>query len=503
MSNDFSRRQFLHASAVATLGAGLGAEARAITPNGAEELTVKPEAVKFRPEIEPVVRWIEETPRDQILQVAVEKLKGGLSYQDLMAGLFLGGIRNIKPRPVGFKFHAVMVIHSAHLIGQTAASDERLLPMFWALDTFKSSQSADVREGDWTLGAVDAAKLPKAWQAKEALVRAMETWDSEAADVATVAFCRSHGAAEVMEVFWRYAIRDQRNIGHKPIFAVQAWRTLQVIGWQNAEPVLRSLAFALLDREGKPGTDVVGPYPQNLEFAEKFDEYWITGNPDNGASDNMMGDLRSPPPHAMGAYVLEYVQGGINPDAIWDGIVKSAHEILLRQPGIIALHAVTSIHALHYIVGAAADQQTRKMAMLQAASWVALFRDRIGDARKLRLNELEPLDLPAQPDEALADIFTTIGKSREEATRKTLQFLNTGGTCEAIFAAARRMILLKGQDSHDYKFGAAAWEEALLASTPRTRTLLTAAMMGHLPPSTAPDSPLMIRSREAVSSMLK
>ena len=65
------------------------------------------------------------------------------------------------------------------------------------------------------------------------------------------------------------------------------------------------------------------------------------------------------------------------------------------------------------------------------------------------------------------------------------------------------MIFLKGTDSHDFKFGAAAWEESLLASTPRTRSLLTAGMMGYLPSSTTPDSPLMTRAREAVSAVLK
>src|SRR4029077_15457653 len=121
----------------------------------ADEAKVKPEMVKFRPEIEPVVRLLEDTPRERALEVVIAQLKKGLSYRELMAGLFLAGIRNIKPRPVGFKFHAVMVIHSPHLLGQTADVQERLLPMLWALDEFKSSQAADVREGDWTLGNVD------------------------------------------------------------------------------------------------------------------------------------------------------------------------------------------------------------------------------------------------------------------------------------------------------------------------------------------------------------
>ena len=497
------RRQFLQASAVLGMGAGLGAESRAITPMTTEAMAVKPDAVRLRPEIEPVVRWIEETPRDAILNVAIEKLRDGLSYRELMAGLFLAGIRNIKPRPVGFKFHAVMVIHSAHLLGQAAAVDERLLPMLWALDTFKASQATDVKEGDWTLGSVDEARLPKSWHAKAAFVKAMDAWDSDAADAAVVAYCRSHGAADVMETFWRYAIRDQRNIGHKAIYTAQCWRTLQAIGWQNAEPVLRSLAFALLDRQGAPGTDVVGPYVDNLEIAKLFPENWSTGAADRVASDDLLAELREAGPKAAGAGLAKYVKDGIAPEAIWDGILKGSNELLLRKPGIVALHAVTSVNALHYIFGAAADEATRKTAMIQAASWVAMFREALGDAPKLKLDELEPLDVPKAPDEAVADIFATIGKSRPEAARKTIAFLNGGGTDEAIFAGARRMIFLKGRDSHDFKFGAAAWEESLLASTPRTRSLLTASMMGNLPSSDTPDSPLMLRAREASAAVLK
>ena len=50
---------------------------------------------------------------------------------------------------------------------------------------------------------------------------------------------RSTGAAEVMELFWRYGARDFRDIGHKAIFVANSYRTLQTIGWRHAEPVLR------------------------------------------------------------------------------------------------------------------------------------------------------------------------------------------------------------------------------------------------------------------------
>src|SRR5262249_48405796 len=162
MDGNLRRRQFLQSASAFGLGAGLGSWAGlgAITPARGADLKVGPDGVQFRPKIEPVVRWIEETPRERALEVAIAHLKDGLSYRDLLAGLFLAGIRNIKPHPVGFKFHAVMVINSAHLLGQTAPASDRLLPLLWALDTFKNSQQQDIREGDWTLGKVDESRLP-------------------------------------------------------------------------------------------------------------------------------------------------------------------------------------------------------------------------------------------------------------------------------------------------------------------------------------------------------
>ena len=217
MDGTFRRRRFLQSASALGLGAGLGhwGGLAAITPARAEDLKVGPDAVRFRPEIEPVVRWIEETPRERALEVAIAQLKEGLSYRDLLAGLFLAGIRNIKPRPVGFKFHAVMVINSAHLLGQTAAVNDRLLPLLWALDNFKRSQEQDIKEGDWTLGKVDEARLPRPDQARAEFVRAMEAWDADAADTAVAALCRDSGAVETMEPLWRFGVRDQRNIGHK------------------------------------------------------------------------------------------------------------------------------------------------------------------------------------------------------------------------------------------------------------------------------------------------
>ena len=58
------------------------------------------------------------------------------------------------------------------------------------------------------------------------------------------------GADAVYEQFFRYGMRDFRSIGHKAIYVANSFRTLDCIGWHHAEPVLRSLAYALLKHEG-------------------------------------------------------------------------------------------------------------------------------------------------------------------------------------------------------------------------------------------------------------
>ncbi len=503
MDSSLGRRRFLRSASALGLGAGLadwGALGTVSPARGA--MAVTPGAVRLRPEIEPVVRWIEETSRDRAFETAVSQLKAGLSYRDLMAGLFLAGIRNIKPRPVGFKFHAVMVINSAHLLGQTTDPGDRLLPMFWALDNFKNSQAQDVKEGDWTLGPVDEARVPAPHRALGAFVKAMDAWDVDAADAATAGLCRSEGAAGTMEAFWRVAVRDQRNIGHKPIFAMQCWRTLQAVGWQHAEPVLRSLAFGLLDLQGDDRAVPVGPYDANLARAAKIRQDWQTGRADTAATRALLAVTREADAEAASAEAARLLNEGIAPDSLWDAVVLSANELLMRTPGIVAIHAMTSANALHFIYNASGDETTRKLALLQAVGWQPLYRARAKPEGGPVIDALEPSDPGAKGDEAVAAIFDAVGKSRLDAAKMAVGYLDRGGASGAIFDAGRRLILRKGRDSHDYKYGAAAWEECLLASDPKWQTPLAAAALFNLPGSSADDSPLMIRAREAVKSVL-
>src|SRR5262249_52556334 len=193
---------FLRRSAAFAAGLGLGdlGFLSRLPRVSAAESTMPANIVRFSPEIEPLVRFLEDAPRERLLEEIGARIHRGLSYREILTALLLAGVRNIQPRPVGFKFHSVLVINSAHLASLSSPDSDRWLPIFWALDSFKSGQAADVREGDWTMSAADDSKLPSANQARKAFTEAMDNWDEPATDAAVVGLARTAGAQEIFEI---------------------------------------------------------------------------------------------------------------------------------------------------------------------------------------------------------------------------------------------------------------------------------------------------------------
>src|SRR5438477_10473565 len=184
-----------------------------------------------------------------------------------------------------------------NVIDARGKSGNRRLPIFWALDHFKSSQAQDVKEGDWTMRPVDESKIPAGQKAKQAFIEAVENWDEAAVDVAVSGLARSASAQEIFELFCRYCARDFRELGHKAIYTANSWRTLQCIGWQHAEPVLRSLAYALLDRTGdanpsKSDLPADRPGRHNVELNQKIRGDWLDGKRDQAATQEMLQAIR-------------------------------------------------------------------------------------------------------------------------------------------------------------------------------------------------------------------
>jgi hypothetical protein len=510
MQRSHTRRDFLRTTATAGAIAGLGdlSFLSDLRPVSADEARLDPKQVRLDPSIEPVVRMIEETPRNRLLEEVAARLKGGLSYRDLLAGLLLAGVKNVEPRPsVGFKFHAVLVVNSAHLASLASPAEHRWLPIFWALDHFKGSQQRDVEErGDWTMRPVDEAAVPAAHNVKSAFTAAMDKWDEQAADAAVAGLARTAGMHETYEAFFRYGARDFRSIGHKAIYVANSYRTLQCIGWQYAEPVLRSLAYALLmygDDEENPGLanhTADQPYRRNQELAAKIRPEWRDGPLDTAATEELLQTLRSGSNNDACDLVVEQLNRGIGPQSIWDALQVGAGELLMRQPGIVGLHAMTTTNALHYAYQASGDDETRRLMMLQNAAFLPMFHDAMrgrGNVANIAVGDVQAASPADDAAKSIETICAELSGNRPAAAGHVLGYLQNNGNPIDLIDAARVLVFLKGDDAHDYKFSSAVLEDYFNVS-PAWRNQYLALSVFNLPGTGQRDNGLVERTRAAL-----
>ncbi|MGH7224984.1 MAG: hypothetical protein ACRELF_17315, partial [Gemmataceae bacterium] len=430
MFNSLDRRRFvtrsLQAGAVAALGDftflnGLPAPAAEDAPQR--------KLVPLSSEIEPLVRLIEDTPRNKVVESIIAEVHKGTSYERLLSAVFLAGVRGIQPRPVGFKFHAVLVINSAHLASLRAPDKERWLPLLWAIDNFKSSQARNKTDGDWHMAPVAESKLPPPHRAKQRFIEAMDDWDEEGADRSVTTLARTASAEQVYELFWRYGCRDFRDICHKAIYAANSWRTLQAIGWRHSEPVVRSLAYALLDRGGNDNPaehdyDADRPFRDNQKRVADIGPLWKQRRRLSAeASADLLAALRTASPSDGSGKVVELLKKGIHPASIWDGLFLMAGELMMRQPRqIVPIHCVTSTNALHYAYQTSASDETRRLLMLQSAAFLPMFRQAMkgrGKLAEVQIDKLEKAEVKGDPREAVEEIFAHVGKDTMLAARKT------------------------------------------------------------------------------------
>jgi len=507
MDAAITRRAFLGAGATgaAVLGLGDMAFLSKLPPLSAGEAEPRRQAVRLEPEIEPLVRFLEDTPRERLLEEAAARIRRGLSYREVLAALLLAGVRSVQPRPsVGFKFHAVLVVHSVNEAALSAPDTDRWLPIFWALDYFKQAQTQNIHESGWTMSPVDESAVPGPGKAREALVKAMDAWDESPADAAVAGLARTAGLGEVFELLYRYGARDFRSIGHKAIFIANGQRVLTLIGWRHAEPVLRSMAYALLAHEGdnpaKRDDAADHPWRRNQGLAAQIGAGWQAGNRSKEATVEMLAALRQGSQDDACDKVVQLLRRGAAPQSIWDAVFCGAGELLLRQPGIVALHAVTTSNALHYAYQTSGDDATRRLLLLQNAAFLPMFRGAMtgrGPLRSAPIDGLEPSPPASQGPKAIEELFAELGRDRTAVAGKALAYLQAKGSAKDLMDAGRRLVFLKGNDPHDYKFSVAAMEDFGHVSAPWRDRYLAAAMLQMRGPG-GPDTEVTRRVRAAL-----
>jgi hypothetical protein len=224
---------------------------------------------------------------------------------------------------------------------------------------------------------------------------------------------------------------------------------------------------------------------------------WLDGKTSTEATADLLATLREASATEASEAVVKMLNQGISPQSIWDGLMLGSAELLMRKPGILTLHAVTTSNALHYAWGTTSSDATRRYLLLQNAAFVPMFRQAAGvGPSDLRIDSLPAED--AGDKDALPSIFASIEHAPLEAAKKALGYLRHDGDPRALIDAARVLVFLKGDNAHDYKFSSAVLEDYYHMS-PAWRNQYLAASVYRLRGSQSPDNELVKRTRAALA----
>src|SRR5262245_32871998 len=502
MAREPSRRYFLHSAATAGAALGLGewAGLLPLSPATAGDARVTPDLLRFSPDIEPIVRLIEETPRAKCPAMMIEQLERGLPYRRFLAAMFLAGLRH---RMLGG--HHIALLHSANQLALDGPVAERLLPIFWALDSFKAD--VDRRRTPRVLNEL-SGRLPSAEKAEEELHAAMETQEADRAERAIVALARTQGASRAIEPLWRYGARDWVFIGHSAIWTANNWRTLQTVGEKHQEPVLRYLVREMIDNAQGEGKEIYAASRERVrEALARLPADWGQAGGNSGLTRELFALVRESKAEEAGRLaVAQLREGKARAGAVWDAVHLAAAELALctrpaatsGQRDIVALHASTVSEALHFAFRASGEPAHRLLLLLQAVGWMGLFRGSVA-ARfgrgilkaKETVLDITPAEIPDRPAAVADEILAARSSSAHEAVRKAFAFARRSPDSDVVRRSAARLLPLKATaDPHDIKFPVALFEKNEWVGAEWRPHMAAAAVVTFLG-SDKPDSNLM------------
>lgn len=395
----------------------------------------------------------EARTRGAAVQTAGDHLIGGGSLPDLYRALLIANCRQLSFDPLGFVAHSLWVVAPALELGRRGNAADAVVAALHAVDLFKLEQRVlrgDERAQPGVLGALPVAD-------PAALEDAILTGDADGADVAAVALYRTGDLDLLRATLGRASLQNLGNIGHFQIHAAQTLRALDELGWD--ETVVRVLAWAL-GRATAGEFAILDTWEPNRLRADALPLDWDAGADDVAGAWALVSQLRSQDPEVASSAVAAALTAGLSVASVFDALEIRASELALSQIGrdgvFPGFHTLTGLESFRWLLASAPDDNTRRLAVLQAAAMVA-ENDAEGDARAggqqgdVRLDELERI-----PGATAEEVLATAGNDRLEAAGQLLALVNADGM-ESFVAAQLQLALRTSIDEHNFKLPVAAW----------------------------------------------
>ena len=419
-----------------------------------------------------------------IEKLALGWVDRGASYRDLLGAAYLSGIHEINPSPIGGQVHAMMMVPSALTVAGKLRGKQQLAPAIFNLQRVKRSQERDASNGDWQMPKAPAVAGLPSKETVEGFSSAMQEWDVAAADRATTAMHATLSQDEFFEQLWPWAARDFRIIGHKIIYATQTFRALQSLGWRHGRDGLRSVVLGILDKDPygafteAQSDHILDVHERNVGRITKIPANWNSGEGDPKASFALLKGFRSTDSDAAAEIVLAALKRGVSGNAVWDGLRLYAFELVMQNPNIAGVHPVTTVNALYRASLLATLESSRRLMILQAASWMPMFHPILKERSGRTTRRIDGLKAGERSDPFDSPDVVEGGRRAFRLAQNDFRGFRS---------RAMEILARKAQHDHDYKFSVAAVEE-MAAAHPDLRPYLAGASMAMMRTTKLPDN---------------
>ncbi len=334
-----SRRDFLADVGQGMLAASLGSVLSTelgLTPAWGDEIDAR---LTFG-DMEPLVALMQETPPDDLLPLAVEKLRAGIDLKTLVAAAALANARAFGGQDYT-GYHTFMALVPAYRIAAELPAERAPLPVLKVLYRNSSRIHEQGFHDHDTLHPVEPAATSIDADGGEGLRDSVRAIDWNGAEARFAAAAR--GSIGEAYNHLQFAVQDEVDV-HRVVLAWRAWAMLDVAGQQYAHTMLRQSVRYCLETEqairdnDRRRSDVRELLPRLLEEhrlvqrplgERQADDAWV-----EHLSRTIFTGTRDQAAEATAMALAE----GMHPDAIAEAMSLAANALVLHDPGLRPEH---------------------------------------------------------------------------------------------------------------------------------------------------------------------
>jgi hypothetical protein len=328
-----SRRDFLaevgRGMLIATVGSSAATELGLSKAVAAEPDTY---SLEFG-SLEPLVRFMQETPVDRLLPGLGEKLKAGCQLERMIAAAALANARTFGGEDyVGF--HTMMALAPALHMATELPKAQQALPVFKVL--YRNTKRIQEKGGrkEEVLQRVTPAVLSASEIPEERLLEAIHKKDLPEAERTFAAVAQ--GSPEEALNRLLFAVEEHTEV-HRVVMPYRAWDLLEIVGKDQAHTLLRQSVHYCIKAESWP-RNAQQAQPGTV-LANLLDEHKLLGRqPGTRGAENtwiqeMSETIFKASPEQAAQAAAHALAEGFAPAEVGEAISLAANQLILRDRG--------------------------------------------------------------------------------------------------------------------------------------------------------------------------